>query len=749
MIDKNQLKAQGLAFGQAFQTAFKVSIMYSAEHAAADRSVQQSYAVLGSLLKQARQFTFGFVNRRVLLNNSLTSQNPLTHLEIEFSKREIAAVSFHAGLSLKEFKRGLALVTTKPNVIADQGGIKRFLERNPIEGIRVLPAQKPQSQDGDTDIGMDAESYLTAQAILDPQGRPTTGGLDLLLQAAGVEKPMSSGGSARDILDLASKATQNALADPEGNVSELLTALSHMLEDLKPDHLLSCLPPEKQNQLRGHPAQDIAADLVEDATVGWAAERLATPSEGPGLAVVEEEVLRALLRGLKVTRVAERVLQKLAKLVQDANLPAEIYNHIQEEVRWSTLPSNEKHAQLMRLERFTTREFRHLADYVQEMMNQGKFDRVAEVAGHYFGLLHNVPAPARAEELKRAPELLRTLAAVETLELMHTCAAPIARELLDEGPIDWECHRQAANCLVSVAQHLGRLEDFEFVHKIALDLKRSQARHATQHSECCGAALTGLLAPPAIELLIDLYLQRRSDAAWAKTVASLLQAIGPPAVETAFRHLEDEAAASSRMRLIRLIGKLGTAAIEAARKRLTDERWYVARNACYILGDLGDPELSEHLRATLRHSDVRVQQAAVTAIIKSSEAGRGEVLGDALPTLQASVLELVLDELMFLKDAASVAGLEKLIFQEKESKIGVADKAVMILASIPSDRAAEVLYRVVCDPGQAVSVRRAAFAGLSNNSSTAARQLVARLLSLPPDDPLSADVKKVMEDSPK
>lgn len=745
MIDKNQLKAQGLAFGQAFQTAFKISLMYSPDHAAADRSIQQSYAILGSLLKETRQFTFGFVDRKVLLNNSLTSQNPVTHLEIEFSKREIAAVSFAAGVSLKEFKRGLALVTTKPNVIAEQGGLKRFLERNPIEGVRVLPAKKTQGQSEDTDIGMDAESYLTAQAILGPEGRPDTAALDRLLQAGGIEKPNTFSGSARDILDLASKATQNALADPEANVPELLTALSQMLEGLKPDLLLSCMSPQKQNELRGHAAPDVAADLVEDTTAGWVAKRLTTASDGPGLANVEEEVLQALLRGLKATRVAERVLQKLAKLLQDAHLPAEIFSHIQEEVRWFTLPPNEKHAHLMRLEQFTPQDFRRLVQYIQEMMSQRKTDLAREVAKHYFALFDDLPDAARAEELKRAPELLRTLAAVETLELVHTLTEPISREILDKSRTDRECHRQATNCLASVAQNAGRLEDFEFVHKIALDLKRSQARHATQHSECCGAALTGLLAPPAIERLIELYLQRREDAAWAKTVTSLLQAIGPPAFDIAFRHLENEAAASNRMRLIRLIAKLGTASIEVARKRLTDERWYVVRNACYILGDLGDPELSEHLRATLCHSDVRVQQAAVTAMIKSSEGGRGQVLGDALPTLQASVLDMVLDELMFLKDAASVAGLEKLIFQEKERKLGVAGKAVMILASIASDRAAEVLYKVVCDPGQTASVRKAAFAGLCRVPSTAAMQLVARLSSLPPDDPLSVDLKKVME----
>ena len=141
-LDKNQLKVQGLAFGQAFQTVFKVSAMYSVDHPASGRSMQQSWDLLVPLLKLSGQFTFGFSNQRVLLNSSLTTHTNLTHLEVEFTKREIAAITFQAGLKLKNFKRALALLTTRPTVIAERGGIKKFLEGNPIEGVHITPAAK-------------------------------------------------------------------------------------------------------------------------------------------------------------------------------------------------------------------------------------------------------------------------------------------------------------------------------------------------------------------------------------------------------------------------------------------------------------------------------------------------------------------------------------------------------------------------------------------------------------------------------
>jgi HEAT repeat protein len=219
--------------------------------------------------------------------------------------------------------------------------------------------------------------------------------------------------------------------------------------------------------------------------------------------------------------------------------------------------------------------------------------------------------------------------------------------------------------------------------------------------------------------------------------------IGPLGAEVALRRLDEESSVSNRLPLIRLIRGLGASAIEATRKRLSDKRWYVVRNAAYILGDLGDPELPTQLRGAIRHEEIRVQQSAITALIKSNVAGRGAVLAEALTQLQAGVLEMALDELTILKDPASVEHLEALVLGKKEFKTSVLEKAVVALGAVPSDLAADALYKIIADAAQPLQVRKAALGGLYNHGSAKAAGLVAKLASLPPTDPLAAEVRKV------
>ena len=47
------------------------------------------------------------------------------------------------------------------------------------------------------------------------------------------------------------------------------------------------------------------------------------------------------------------------------------------------------------------------------------------------------------------------------------------------------------------------------------------------------------------------------------------------------------------------------------------ERWYVVRNSCLLLGEMRDPDLIAHLAPALRHSDERVQRAALQSLQKA------------------------------------------------------------------------------------------------------------------------------------
>lgn len=737
MIEKNQLKIQGLAFGRSLQTALKNIIMYSLEHPAAERALQQAFASLNNLVKQTQQFTFGFANHRVLLNNLLTDDSSLEHVDSEFERRDIAAVTFAVGITLREFKRTLALMATKPQVIAEKGGIQPFIDLNPIEGVRIRPVKKTEGED--TVVGMDAESFWMAQEFLGGPSGAASRSLDLLCESAGLEKPPGFTGSAGEILELAGKATQTALTDPQGDPRGLVAALGRMVEELSPEYLLSSLPPGKQTALQGRSPYEVATDLFEDMAVGTAVKQLTASAAEPQAAEVEARVGQLLFRGLKATRTAERLLQKFAVFLKEANLPAEVYDRVRQGLVWYSQSPKEKHAHLMRVEQFNAQEFQHLLSYVKEMLEEGKTEEAVQVTEHYFALLDSPNAESQGEAMARAPELLRAVAGLATLGFLRKITARLCQELSDSTRQVPRWHQHVVNCLTSTAQSVARYEDFALVHEIGSSLERSLAGNSDQHESCCGRALLHLLAPASAARLVELYIEKRDEPAWTRSVTALLEWLGPTGGDKVLQRLEEETAPPTRMALMRLLTQLGPAGMEPARRRLGDERWYVIRNACRILGDLGDPELPSQLRGALRHPDARVQQAAVTALTKSQAPDRARALAESLPHLPQHLLELTLDELTHLKDPTSVGGLEQLISLGKESKAGTAEKAVRVLAAVGSEPAAEVLGKILSNTALPMPLRKTALEALCQSPLPRSQQLLAQFASLAPSDALARE----------
>jgi HEAT repeat protein len=746
MAEKTHLKAEGLAFGHSLQTAFKTVSMYSVDHPAAMRATAQIYASLNKLLGQTQQFTFGFLNKRVLINELLTDDNTLSQLEGEFFRRGIGAITFSAGITLGEFKRGLAVVSTRPKVIEEKGGIQPFLQQNPLAAMRILPAITPESED--TVLQMSPESYLMAQGILGPGSGGGGQGLESLLRFVGMEKPEGFAGGAKEALDLAGKATQAALMTPGADPRESMRALVRMLEESSPAYLLSSMPTGKQSELAGRSPEDVAQSLVEDLTVDLAAKRLGDNPAASTTPIVQEQVVQILMRGLQATHVAERLLQKLSNVVEDAHLPPEVFDRIRQEIMWAQVSTQEKHAQLMQIRRFDDQDFHHLLSYIQEAMNAGRITDVTEVVEHFMGFLDLPADKMQAQELARVPQLLPVAAGTATLPLLRGIATRLSKELLEKKDADEDFHQQVAKSLLTAAQTAALYEDYGTVHKIGSDLESSLAIDNARHLDCCGQALANLLTTAAFERVIELYVAKRDDFAWAKVVSSLAKWFGPKSGEVVFTLLEKESSASNRLRLVRMCAPLlGTAAMEAARRRLSDERWYVVRNACTVLGELGDPEITTQLRSALRHPDDRVQQAAVTSIVKCNASGRAAAFAEALPHLKAQVLDMVLDELIFMKDPKSVEGLQQFVLAKTGSRTGALEKAVRSLASTGSEQAMEVLGKILSDTGQASSVRHIALLALGGNSLPSAKGILAEFVRLAPNDPLAAQAQKILASS--
>jgi HEAT repeats len=184
--DNKQIKALGLRFARGLQMTVKTAVMFTVDHKSVERPIQQSFELLNALLKEVGQFTLGFVDNQIMLNNLLTTDLSLRHLETEFLKRGITAVTFEPGLTLGRYRKVLSVLVASGKAIDEAGGTLSFLDKNEVEGARILPASKNQKKDeqGDTIIDSDSETYILSKQMVEEQGsRDFLDSIDALLES--------------------------------------------------------------------------------------------------------------------------------------------------------------------------------------------------------------------------------------------------------------------------------------------------------------------------------------------------------------------------------------------------------------------------------------------------------------------------------------------------------------------------------------------------------------------------------------
>ncbi len=739
MLDQKRLKTEGLRFARALQIAVRTAGLLSIDHSVAAAPLQQSFDALVALLKETREFTVGFVDNRVMLNNILTTEPGLAQLESDFLKRAVGGLKFSAGITLARYKQVIALLSTPIKTIEAQGGARAFVARNPVEGVRIFPASKTQkrTEAGDTLLEMDTEAFLLSRDGEPAHAVPFADALGMLFESAGLERPQGVG-NPTDIMRAIGPTLETALVGQGANPEQAYVALAHLLKGVNSDVAVAAFAPERQPEVRTLPPEQMAAELVQDTALGWAARYVSSAPAGTDAYVVEEEVVRVLARTLRATQMSERLAAKLASFIKEYAFPATTYEKIQDELKWVALPMEQKQAKLLQTPRFGRLEFRRLMDHVKELLRNALVPEATEVATHYFDFLDAETEEIQPEELSRAPELIVAMAGVRTGFAQKT-ADKLIEALQREQDFK---HLQLVNALGALCKSNAIYEEFELAQVIGSALEQSLATDSAKHANCCGKTLENLLPANSIERLIEIFIEKRDDSAWSRNVAIMLRRAGVPGIEILFQRLEEETVAGNRLALLRLLGRTGSAGIAVARRRLVDNRWYVVRNACIVLGELKDPELLQQLTPVLPHPDARVQKAALDAIIKSRIPGRAQVFAAVLSYLDKHLLEGVLEELLFLKDPASLPDLEHFLLSHTDVMSGVLQKAVQAVAAVPVERSLEVLGKVLAEPKLDAAVRRLALRSLAAHPSERSRQLLAEIAANAGDDPLAAECKQ-------
>ncbi len=753
MLDKKQLKNFGLRYARSLQVVCRTVVMLSIDHRVALGPLQNSFDLLNHLIKETGRFTLGFVENRIMLNNLLTTDPALAQLENEFLKRGYGAVTFEAGLTFSRYKAAVAVLAANVKLVEEVGGAKRYLDLNPLEGVRVFPAGKNQArtESGDTILETEAETFLAAKqnenlaAFAGGGGGGYGGGVDalsMLLESACMDRSEAMGaGGPSEIMKLIGPTVEAALVDRRGDPEKSCIALAKILQDVSPDMVMGAFPAHRHAELKDAPPEQVASEFVEDTAIQWAVQKLATAPTGPEALVVEEDVVRVLVRSLQATRMANRMASKLASFVKEHVFPPTTYKKIQDELKWVALPPAQKHTELMALKRFGVIEFRRLAEHLRDLLKEQSQEKATELAKHYFDSLDG--AELFPDELARGPELINLMARVRT-DFAQSTAQRLCKVLLRDD-LNQFVHFQIANNLVILSKNIATYEEFDTIVEIGTTMEKSLARDPGLHVKCCSNGLAALLPPAAVERTVEMLVERRDEPGWTKTAMLLVRWSGTPAIQKLFSMLEKEQVATHRMALLRFIAQTGSVAVETARRQLSHEKWYVVRNACKLLGELKDAELLQDMGPVLQHPDERVQQAALTALNKNRVPGRGQVIAESLASFGPHLQEQVLEELLYLRDPATINALAQFVFVDGRGKLTASQKAVQAIAANPAEQSVELLANVLCETELEPALRRTALNALRNNHGAAAQQALADFVARFPQDSLAADVQRAVK----
>jgi HEAT repeat protein len=128
-------------------------------------------------------------------------------------------------------------------------------------------------------------------------------------------------------------------------------------------------------------------------------------------------------------------------------------------------------------------------------------------------------------------------------------------------------------------------------------------------------------------------------------LAEFAEALGVEAVDWLMRIVVASDRDQVRMTILKSIILLAAAEPQRLTPWLTDERWFVVRNALYVLGEIGGDHLLPLLRSASRHPEPRVRRELAQAVGRMSPGIANPMLLEMLDTQDHSVLQAVLAQL--------------------------------------------------------------------------------------------------------
>jgi hypothetical protein len=165
---------------------------------------------------------------------------------------------------------------------------------------------------------------------------------------------------------------------------------------------------------------------------------------------------------------------------------------------------------------------------------------------------------------------------------------------------------------------------------------------------------------------------------------------------------------------------------------LGDARWFVARNAAELLGEMQTKEAEPQLTELLRHSDDRVRRAATAALMRLGTTRAMQAIQDALKDGAPAMRIQAAAALVTRKDVKTAATLVRALEEEKDDEVQAAFLLALGKLATP-DAVQRLLKAVEAERGlfkkKSTAFRVAAVQGLGEARTTEAVDALKALQS--------------------
>ncbi len=191
-------------------------------------------------------------------------------------------------------------------------------------------------------------------------------------------------------------------------------------------------------------------------------------------------------------------------------------------------------------------------------------------------------------------------------------------------------------------------------HRQDSNRSRSQRQAA---GNCCAKLLTGEVSYQLVEAVADPTLNTSQQHSLQKVLHRLKLEIAPQLIEK----LSTEEDSSIRRQYTAILSKMGEALFPLLENMLLDERWYVARNALIILGNMRSHTTIPLLELVNNHQELRVQRALIQALSMTGSGAAVPLLADMFHNQHADLHRPAIMALGALGDPQAIPHLLQIL----------------------------------------------------------------------------------------